>query len=157
MKDFRNKFQKKFAEQEIKDAQEQVQYKSEFPQEDVRKCEKFLSEIKRFAIISDYHMDFYSVFQGYWSGNIECEVTLWEYVNGQLYADYIGWIDIYAGLKQDSEEYAQEGRTPFALGFNGSLKSDGDNIIKIEAENGHPAVLLTSRKTISFVAPCFLA
>lgn len=64
MKDFRNKFQKKFAEQEIKEAQEQVQYKSEFSQEDVRKCEKFLREIKRFAIISDYHLDFYSIFQG---------------------------------------------------------------------------------------------
>ena len=153
MKDFRNKFQKKFAEQEIKEAQEQVQYKSEFSQEDVRKCEKFLREIKRFAIISDYHLDFYSIFQGDWGGNVECEVTLWEYVNGRLYAKYIGWIDIYTGLEQDSGEYAPEDRTPFALGFNGSMKPEGDNIIKIEAENGHPEVIFDIRENYIICLP----
>ena len=71
MKDFRNDLQKKFAEQEIKEAQEQMQYKSVSAQDDVRKCEKFLREIERFAIISDYHCDFYSVFQGFWAGNVE--------------------------------------------------------------------------------------
>ena len=42
MKDFRNDLQKKFAEQEIKEAREQMQYKSVSAQDDVRKCEKFL-------------------------------------------------------------------------------------------------------------------
>ena len=37
MKDFRNDLQKKFAEQEIKEAQEKMQYKSVSMQDDVRK------------------------------------------------------------------------------------------------------------------------
>ena len=141
MKDFRNDLQKKFAEQEIKEAQEQMQYKSVSAQDDVRKCEKFLREIERFAIISDYHSDFYSVFQGFWAGNVECEVTLWEYIDGQLYADYIGWIDIYNGSEQDFEEYTAEDKTPFALGFNGAVKPKSNDIMRIVAENGHPEVI----------------
>lgn len=141
MKDFRNDLQKKFAEQEIKEAREQMQYKSVSAQDDVRKCEKFLREIERFAIISDYHSDFYSVFQGFWAGNVECEVTLWEYIDGQLYADYIGWIDIYTGSEQDSEEYPTEDKTPFALEFNGAVKPKSNDIMRIVAKNGHPEVI----------------
>lgn len=141
MKDFRNKLQEQIAEQEIKEAQEQIQYKSEFSQEDVRKCKDFLSRIKKFAVISDYHFDFYHIFQGFWGGNIECEVTLWDYIDGRLYAEYIGWIDIYTGVEQNSEEFSQEDKTPFALGFNGAVKPQSKNIVKINSVNGHPEVI----------------
>lgn len=140
MKDIREKMQKEMDEQEIEEVLQQ-EGRSMFPSGDVEKCKAFLSKIEKFAIISDYHSDFYSVFQGFWAGNVECEVTLWEYIDGQLYADYIGWIDIYTGSEQDSEEYPTEDKTPFALGFNGAVKPQSNDIMRIVAENGHPEVI----------------
>ena len=70
MKDIRENMQKEMDEQEIEEVLQQ-EGRSMFPSGDVEKCKAFLSKIEKFAIISDYHSDFYSVFQGFWAGNVE--------------------------------------------------------------------------------------
>ena len=152
MKDIRNKLLKEIAEQQIQDTQFQER-KSAFSHEDLKKCKHFFGEIEKFAIISDYHWDFSSVFEGFWGGNIECEVTLWTCIDGQLYAEYIGWIDIWNGLPQGTAEYPMENKTPLALGFTGCVKPESDIFIKFEAANGYPEVIFENRKDVIICIP----